>query len=206
MARKIAINIMEKALLNLFFIAGSIRLIPHFFFYNFHRNKRIMHDDVKRWLNIMGLKYNEQTGFLYLMNFIKAFRNLFYYRIGFFQYIISFLCSPRNTLFIRTGNIGEGLFIQHGFSTIILAKSIGKNCWINQQVTIGASVERGFPVIGSNVAIYAGAKVLGNIAIGDNVNIGANAVVVKDVPDNCTVVGVPAYIVKRNGIKVREEL
>jgi serine acetyltransferase len=63
-----------------------------------------------------------------------------------------------------------------------------------------------FPVIGSNVAIYAGAKVLGNITIGDNVNIGANAVVVKDVPDNCTVVSVPAYIVKRNGIKVREEL
>lgn len=62
------------------------------------------------------------------------------------------------------------------------------------------------PKIGVNVRISAGAKVLGGITIGDNVTVGANAVVVKDVPENCVVVGVPAYIVKRNGMKVREPL
>jgi serine O-acetyltransferase len=169
-----------------------------------------MRYDVKRWLSIMELKYGEQIGFLYLMNFIKAFRNLFYNRIGLLQHFISFLCLPRNTLFIRTDDIGEGLFIQHGFSTIIYAKSIGKDCWINQQVTIGDSLRNGgrglFPTIGDNVAIYAGAKVLGNITIGNNVKIGANAVVIKNVPDNCTAIGVPAHIIKRNGIKVQERL
>jgi serine O-acetyltransferase len=112
-------------------------------------------------------------------------------------------------LFIRTDDIGEGLFIQHGFSTIIYAKSIGKDCWINQQITIGQAYRNGgggISTIGDNVAIYAGAKVLGNITIENNVKIGANAVVVKNVPDNCTVIGIPAYIIKRNGIKVRERL
>jgi serine O-acetyltransferase len=110
------------------------------------------------------------------------------------------------TLFLYTEDIGKGLFIQHGFSTIIAAESIGKNCWINQQVTIGYSNATDCPAIGDNVTIYAGAKVIGKVQIGDNVRIGANAVVVKNVPDNCTVVGVPAYIVRRNGNRMNEPL
>lgn len=94
--------------------------------------------------------------------------------------------------------------IWHGFSTIINAKSIGNNCTIYQQVTIGNW--NGTPKIGNNVTIFPGAKVIGNITVGDNVKIGANAVVSKNVPENCTVVGVPAFIVKRNGIRVREKL
>ncbi|MGO4574247.1 serine O-acetyltransferase [Microvirga sp. 2TAF3] len=120
--------------------------------------------------------------------------------------IFEWLCRPEATLFIRTEDIGPGLFIQHGFSTIIAAKSIGSNCWINQQVTIGYSNETDAPVIGNNVRITAGAKVIGNVTVGDNVIIGANAVVVKDVPANCTVVGIPAYIVRRDGKKVLEQL
>lgn len=111
-----------------------------------------------------------------------------------------------NTLFITTDSIGEGLFIQHGFATVIAARSIGKNCWINQQVTIGFSNESDCPVLKDNVTVNAGAKVIGGITIGNNSQIGANAVVVKNVPDNCVVVGIPAYIIKRNGVKVREEL
>ncbi|MDR2010191.1 MAG: serine O-acetyltransferase [Bacteroidales bacterium] len=64
----------------------------------------------------------------------------------------------------------------------------------------------GKPTIGNNVKIYAGAKLIGGIKVGDNVKIGANAVVVKDVPDNCTVVGVPAYIVRRDGVSIKENL
>lgn len=64
----------------------------------------------------------------------------------------------------------------------------------------------GYPVIGDNVRIGAGAKVLGGITLGNNVTVGANAVVVKDVPANCVVVGVPARIVRRNGVRVNERL
>lgn len=111
--------------------------------------------------------------------------------------------TPMNTLFIDSPDIGEGLFIQHGFSTIIAARSLGKNCWINQQVTIGFADDGKAPTIGDNVHITAGAKVFGDILIGDNSLIGANAVVFKNVPPNCTIVGVPGYIVKRDGEKVK---
>jgi len=95
------------------------------------------------------------------------------------------------------------LYIQHGFSTIISAKSIGEKCWINQQVTIEYSNLSDAPTIGNGVRITAGAKVFGDITIGDNSIIGADAVVFKDVPPNCTVVAVPAYIARRDGKKVK---
>ena len=140
------------------------------------------------------------------MTFYPEYRSLFYYRLGVVGRRISFLCRPMPTLYINTKQIGPGLFIQHGFSTIISARKIGKNCWINQQVTIGYSNATDCPTIGDNVVINAGAKVIGDVKIGDNSIVGANAVVVKNVPENCTVVGVPAYIVRRNGIKTSEPL
>jgi serine O-acetyltransferase len=110
--------------------------------------------------------------------------------------------------YINTASIGPGLFLQHPFATIIDAKSIGKNCWINQQVTVGHTDATGLshPTIGDNVFIFAGAKTLGGITIGDGAVIGAGAVVTKSVPAGCTVVGNPAYIVRRNGVKCREPL
>jgi serine O-acetyltransferase len=110
------------------------------------------------------------------------------------------------TLYFACDEIGPGLFIQHGFSTIIVAEKIGENCWINQQVTIGYNNQDGSPTLGNNVQVTAGAKILGKIMIGDNVKVGANAVVIKNVPANCTVVGVPAYIVKRDNKKTQEPL
>lgn len=110
------------------------------------------------------------------------------------------------TLYIYTKDIGPGLFIQHGFATIISARKIGRNCWINQQVTIGYLNDTDCPTLCDNVAVHAGAKVIGDVTVGDNSIVGANAVVVKDVPENCTVVGVPAYIVRKNGLKVKEPL
>lgn len=99
-------------------------------------------------------------------------------------------------LYFHCPDIGGGLFIEHGFSTIIACKKIGENCWINQQVTIGYSDAIHCPVIGNNVEIKAGAKVIGGITVGDDVIIGANAVVVKDVPSHSIVVGVPAKVIK----------
>lgn len=109
-------------------------------------------------------------------------------------------------LYICTSVIGPGLFIQHGFSTIISAKVIGRNFWINQQVTIGYSDKTDCPSIGDNVTVNAGAKLIGAINISNNVIVGANAVVVKSVPPDCTIAGVPANIIKRNGQYKHEKL
>lgn len=103
-----------------------------------------------------------------------------------------------NSLFLSAGEIGHRLFIQHGFSTIIAAKSIGDDCWINQQVTIGYSFDPDPPIIGKGVRICAGAMVIGNITVGDNSIVAANATVVKNVPPNVVVAGVPAKIVGEN--------
>ena len=102
-----------------------------------------------------------------------------------------------HNLYFGCNDIGGGLFIEHGFSTIITCKYIGTNCWINQQVTIGFSREGASPTIGNNVQIKAGAKVIGNVTIGDDVIIGANAVVTKDIPSHSIAVGVPAKVIKR---------
>ena len=95
-----------------------------------------------------------------------------------------------------TPHYGHSLFIQHGFATIIYAKSIGHHFFVNQQVTIGFGGD-GNPTIGNNVSVRAGAKIIGNVTIGDDVIIGANAVVIKDVPSHSVVVGVPGRIIKK---------
>ena len=190
----------------LFALFSAIRLIPHIILLNIHPKKDIIKYDVRRWLVCCQIEAGIQFGFIYLMTFFPEYRNLFYYRIGFLKYLINCLCPKMNTLFISSNDIGPGLFIQHGFATIIAAKSIGKDCWINQQVTIGYSNVTDRPILGDNVVINAGGKIIGRVYMGNNSKAGANAVVVKNVPENCTVVGVPAYIIKRNGIKVKENL
>ena len=105
--------------------------------------------------------------------------------------------------------IGKHFFIDHAMGVIIGETTIvGDNCTLYQGVTLGGTgneVGKRHPTLGNNVTVGCGAKVLGNITIGDNVKIGGNSVVVKDVPANCTVVGVPGRIVKRNGCRVFEE-
>jgi serine O-acetyltransferase len=102
--------------------------------------------------------------------------------------------------------IGEGFFIDHGMGVVIGETAIiGDNVLLYQGVTLGGTgLEKGkrHPTIGNNVVIGTGAKVLGNITIGDNSYIGANAVVIKDVPPNSTVVGVPGRITKQDGKKI----
>ena len=180
--------------------------------------KAVIEKDIARWLEETGPPEQSMpatwNGLVWLLWRCPAFRNLFYYRIAREERIASrvlvelakLFYGPIDTLYIHTPTIGAGLYIQHGFSTIISAKTIGENCWINQQVTIGYSNLNETPTIGNGVRITAGAKVFGDITIGDNSIIGANAVVFKDVPPNCTVVGVPANIVRRDGQRVTENL
>lgn len=155
--------------------------------------------DLKRWKNICHIEEKNIIAFSQIMWEKPEFRNLFIYRNRYrkiYRVWISVIYKPMDTLFIETEDIGGGLFIQHGFATMISAKSIGENCWINQQVTIGYSGSNFPPVIGNNVVITCGAKVLGNIIVGDNVVIGANAVVLKDVEQGAVMGGVPARRIK----------
>jgi serine O-acetyltransferase len=102
--------------------------------------------------------------------------------------------------------IGKGVFIDHGMGVVIGETAIiGDNVLLYQGVTLGGTgLEKGkrHPTIGNNVVIGTGAKILGNITIGDNSYIGSNAVVIKDVPPNSTVVGVPGRITKQDGKKI----
>ncbi|RKQ32368.1 serine O-acetyltransferase [Oceanobacillus halophilus] len=106
--------------------------------------------------------------------------------------------------------IGRRFFIDHGMGVVIGETcEIGDNVTIFQGVTLGGTGnEKGkrHPTIMDNALVSTGAKVLGSITIGKNSKVGGGAVVVKDVPDNCTVVGVPGKIVVRNGQKVRRDL
>lgn len=196
-------NIMDKL--------SVVRSLPAIAAYKTSKNKHVIDKDINRWKEINNMK-NDSSNVM-LLNWLlinrEEFRNLFYSRIN--KSILNKLLGvfyPRmNTLYVSTKDIGPGLFISHGFSSIILANSIGENCWINQQVTIGT--KNGVstpPTIGNNVRIGAGAIVIGDIKIGDNSFIGAGSVVTKDVPENCVVVGNPGVIVKRDGEKVKQKL
>jgi len=198
---------MKQKIKYLIVLISSIRLLPHLCFFCLHKKKKVIQYDVARWAKILQIKNKILViQYLYLMTFNEEYRNLFYHRIGYWSYLIRWLCRPMNTLFLRGMEIGKGLFIQHGFATSVSAVKIGENCWINQLVTIGFTNATDKPIIEDNVSIYAGARVLGNVTIGKNSIVGANAVVLKNVPENCTVVGVPAYIIRRNGQKVKEKL
>lgn len=99
--------------------------------------------------------------------------------------------------------IGKGVFIDHGMGVVIgETTEIGDNVTLYQGVTLGGTgKEKGkrHPTVGRNVVIAAGAKVLGPITIGDDSKVGAGAVVIRDVPPRCTVVGVPGKVVVREG-------
>jgi len=102
--------------------------------------------------------------------------------------------------------LGEGVFIDHGMGIVIGETAIvGGFSLIYQGVTLGGTGKetgKRHPTVGENVVIGAGAKVLGNIQLGKNVRVGAGSVVLRDVPSDCTIVGVPGRIVYRGGEKV----
>jgi serine O-acetyltransferase len=108
--------------------------------------------------------------------------------------------------------IGPGLYLAHGNVVIDGIVTIGRNCQINPWVSIGLSnsVRLGFssrgPTISDNVSIGTGAKLLGPITVGSNARIGANAVVIADVPNGATAVGVPARVISRSAPSTASDL
>jgi len=191
---------LAKTVFNLFRILpgwGSLLLLPA-------EKKALIFEEMDLWNRIRKLENSSHFGmFSELMVSVPEYRNLVQFRAGSgaVKLLLQFLFPPMETLYICTDDIGPRLFIQHGFATMISAKKIGSDCWINQQVTIGYKGEGNAPVIGNGVMITSGAKVLGAITVGDNSIIGANAVVVKDIPANSVAVGVPAKVIKENPVK-----
>jgi serine O-acetyltransferase len=102
--------------------------------------------------------------------------------------------------------IGRGLFIDHGMGTVIGETSeIGDGVTLYQGVTLGGTGKqtgKRHPTLGSNVVVGVGASVLGAITVGDSALIGAGSVVLRDVPANSTVVGVPAHVVRERGVRI----
>jgi serine O-acetyltransferase len=107
----------------------------------------------------------------------------------------------------KTTKIGGGILFAHPYSTIINAESIGENFSFRHLTTLGNKFDDSKrPTIGDNVMLGASVIIIGEITVGNNVVVGAGSVVTKNVPDNCTIVGNPARIIIRNGLRVDEKL
>ncbi len=198
----------KKTLEGFYLAVNLVRALPAMVAMRFSGQRDIMLADLARWVSVRGAQRGRAgwiMDFSDLMGRLPEFRSLFYFRLGPWGKVLGLLMKPMTHLYL-CGDIGPGLFIEHGFSTIVVVKKMGANGWINQQVTVGWAHDDCPTTIGQNVKIHAGAKVLGNLTVGDNCVIGANAVVIKSVPSNCTVVGVPAYIVRRDGVRVTQPL
>ncbi|MBN2453157.1 MAG: serine O-acetyltransferase [Candidatus Omnitrophica bacterium] len=170
----------------------------------------------RREIDVVFTRDPAAVNFLEVLLTYSGLHAIIYYRIAnallrvgipFFPRWISQFGKFFTGIEIHPGaKIGNRFFIDHGMGVVIGETTIiGDDVLLYQGVTLGGTgLEKGkrHPTIGNNVVVGAGAKVLGNISIGDNSYIGANAVVIKDVPPNSTVVGVPGRVTKQDGKKL----
>ncbi|MGF1485678.1 MAG: serine O-acetyltransferase [Prochloraceae cyanobacterium] len=150
----------------------------------------------RNWLEVLFCYPGLQALILH-----RIAHQLWYLKIPLLPRLISHLGRLITGIEIHPGaKIGKGVFIDHGMGVAIGETAIvGDYCSIYQDVTLGGTGDRDckrHPTLGQNVTVGAGAKILGNIYIGDRVRIGASSVVLTDVPPDCTVVGIPGRIVR----------
>lgn len=180
----------------------SICVLPLGLAYRASSARATIDEDCRQWLAVLGCDDGAHSLHSLLYAF-GEFRAVFYYRLAagnptgaLLGRLMRQVWRPTPTLELATPAIGPGLFVAHGEGTTIAAKSMGRNCYVHQGVTVGWDYRSGrAPVIGDGVFIGAGAKVLGAVTIGDGARIGANAVVLCDVPAGATAVGMPARVV-----------
>lgn len=187
----------------IFFLINLIRILPAYWAVHLSGAGNILKRETSRYTwfleNYQGNRFFFRFG--WLMCRYPCYRNHAIYRCAqhstLCSYVLRLLFPPKKDLEIG-GDIDEGLLIFHGHGTVVAAHKIGKNCSVYQGVTIGRNPKDGQticnPIIGNHVSIYTNAVVAGGITIGDNVSIGAGAVVMKDVPSNSVVLGNPCVI------------
>ena len=182
----------------LFTAVNCIRTLPVYLCVLCSNQRALIEKDVARWNEINQIPFGLFESLNWYMTYKKEFRNLLQHRLKLgskLHFVIArLLWKPLESLYIYTQDIGGGLYLQHGFSTIISARKIGENCRIYQQVTVGYKGDAS-PVLEDNVSVTCGAKVLGDLTMHKNSLAAAGAVVVKDVPENAIVGGVPAKII-----------
>jgi len=184
------------------FLIIQILFLPHLILFLFHRNKQLIIRD------LYSSNPNPESSFKTLYNLTyelainKYFRTLFYFRTrGIFASVLRvFYPKERYFTIDMHTKIGGGVILAHPYGSIINAESVGDNLYVNQLVTIGENNGKK-PVLGNNVKLYTNCSVIGDITIGDNVVVGAGAVVTKSVPDFCTIVGNPARIINTEHIQ-----
>ncbi|MDI9894239.1 serine acetyltransferase [Rhodococcus sp. IEGM 1381] len=158
----------------------------------------IVRADVDRWIECIGLPELNELGpyarFCYLASALREFRSLLHYRIRaaptVIRAVLKVVYRGEPTLILEADSIGPGLFIQHGYATLVSAESIGSNCWINQNASVGYS-SKGRPTLGDDVTVGPGAVVTGPIMLHDGCRIGPNAVVFRDVEPATTMLAGP---------------
>jgi len=177
---------------------SAVRLVPHIVLFVLSPKRELLWKDIDRYGEFYDKKkpkalLERLVLFVRMMTFFPEYRNVFYVRHKTLRHPLGLLCRPMRSLAINTKRCGPGLFVQHGFGTLVSAEEIGAHFSISQLVTVGYvnnAVDR--PKIGDNVTIGPGARVLGAVTIGDNAFISANTLVIADVPPGARVVGVPA--------------
>ena len=180
----------------------SLATFPLIWTYRLTDQKAVIDADVERWADLLWVTDRSRM-LARLLYAFPEFRGVYYHRLAagnplgaLAGRIASRWWRSVPGLDLSGTEIGPGLFVSHGQCTILSAERIGANCQVHQGVTVGWDY-RGDrrPIIGDDVFIGAGAKVLGAITIGDKARIGANAVVVCDVPAGATAVGIPARVI-----------
>lgn len=180
---------------NLLCFFGQLLFIPHVVLFLFSSKKAIIIEDIyARKTKKEGLINHCYHLSLALLT-SRYFRTLFYFRTDGLMTKVLRIFYPKHPSFTidKYTEIAGGLQLAHPYSTILNAKRIGKNVYVNHLVTLGEKNGEK-PVIGDNVKLYAGCIVIGNVKIGDHAIIGAGAVVVKDVPSKGIAVGNPARL------------
>lgn len=177
----------------------SLRFLPYLFVYLLvdAQQKKILDYERDRWLKLNRFSKRGIRGFIMLLIAFPEYRSLFCFRTG--KNWLQFFAKGQSNLYfhMRSDQIGKGLMIWHGWSTVLNAKRIGEDFQVWQNVTLGKKTTKDIddrPTIGNRVSVCTGAVVVGDITVGNDVTIGANATVIKDIPDKTTAIGVAATI------------